>query len=146
MSGLSFEFKENSHPNGFIIQTGDEGFEFLFPRLFKSNEYGLINPTHCLFIFSHDLIYKFQCEDIDTSNFIKTKEYLKVYYQIYSLKKKPWFPNTLEKLALNSRDEFINAFYYQLIQDLEKYDSFITQELVIESKKSFLKLKKKSKL
>lgn len=141
MSKMSFAFQEEHNERGFIITTGSDGFEFLFPRLSKSKEYGQIAPEHCLFIFVHDLLYKFQCEDIDTSNFYRTGKFLSAYHVIYNMKETPFFKNSYEKMAIHNKSEFMNAFYYSVIQELEKYHGFLTQKLVEEAKKELLKIK-----
>lgn len=141
MSSLKCSTFNENHPNGFIIQTGDSGFEFLFPRLLKSQKSPQISPEHCLFCFAHDIIYKFQCEDFDVFNFEETRKYLSAYFIVFEMKKNPFLKNRYEKLAINNKEEFITSLYYQLIQDLEKYQSFSSKQLVNEAKKELLKIK-----
>lgn len=147
MSSVSFEFKEKTHPQGFIIVTGDEGLEFLMPRLIKpenSEHYkdcGKISPESCLFIFANKIIYKLLCEDLDVSNFDKTREYLSAHYRIDQFKKKPWFPNKIEKKLMKDRSQFIMDMYFQLVNDLEKYHTHSTKEIVAEAIKELNKLK-----
>lgn len=147
MSSVSYEFKEKSHIQGFVIVTGDEGLEFLMPRLIdpeKTNTYkgyGKIAPENCLFIFASKIIYKFYCEDFDVSNFDETRKYLSAHYSIDQFKKKPWFPNSIEKKLMKDRSQFIIDMYFQLVNDLEKYDTYASKEIVAEAIKELNKLK-----
>lgn len=144
MSSISFEIQKG-HPEGFVIVRGDKDLEFLMPRLIsvknhpKYQDNG-ISPEHCLYILAMDIIYKFQCEDLDLQ-FDETREFISTYFRIYSMKKNPWFKSDLEKLALKSKSEFMKKFFYTLEMDLDRYYGEVSKKLVRECKKEMSKLK-----
>ncbi len=144
MSSISMEI-QRGHPEGFVIIRGDKNLEFLMPRLVsvknhpKYQDNG-ISPDHCLYILAMDIIYKFQCEDLDLQ-FEKTREFISTYFKIYSMNKKPWFKSNLEKLAINNKSEFMKMFFVSLDMDLDRYYGEVSKKLVKECKKELLKLK-----
>lgn len=145
MSGLSCALRDDAHPNGFVIVTGDDGLEFLMPRLISPKEsdqykdYGGIDPQHCLYIMAMDISYKFDCEDLE-NKFDETRKYIKTYWNIISNKKRPWFKNHYEKLAIDNQERFMKEFYNALVTDLDGYYTHCTKPLAQECKKELTKL------